>query len=52
VQDGPHSDSKEQLGGYDIIDVPNLEGALEWAARVPTAPGSYVEVRRNLVVPT
>jgi hypothetical protein len=52
VQDGPYSDTKEQLGGYYIIDVPNLEAALEWAARVPAAPGSYVEVRRHLLVPT
>jgi hypothetical protein len=52
VQDGPYADTKEQLGGYYTIDVPNLDTALEWAARVPAAPGSYVEVRPNLVVPT
>ena len=51
VQDGPYSETKEQLGGYYTIEVPNLDAALEWAARVPAAPGSYVEVRPNLVVP-
>jgi hypothetical protein len=51
VQDGPYADTKEQLGGFYTIDVPNLDAALEWAARVPAAPGSYVEVRPNLVVP-
>jgi hypothetical protein len=51
VQDGPFADSKEQLGGYYIIDVPNLDQALEWAARVPAAAGSVIEVRPNLVIP-
>jgi hypothetical protein len=51
VQDGPYADTKEQLGGYYVIDVPNLDAALEWAARVPAAPGSYVEVRPNLAAP-
>jgi hypothetical protein len=48
VQDGPFADTKEQLGGYFIIDVPDLDAALEWAARVPAAPGSVIEVRPNL----
>ena len=52
VQDGPYADSKEQLGGFYTIDVPNLDAALEWAARVPAAPGSVIEVRPNLVVPS
>ncbi len=51
VQDGPYADSKEQLGGYYIIDVPSLDAALDWAARVPAAPGSVLEVRPNLQVP-
>ena len=51
VQDGPYADSKEQLGGYYVIDVPNVDAALEWAARVPAAPGSVVEVRPNLQIP-
>ena len=51
VQDGPYADTKEQLGGFYIIDVPNLDAALEWAARIPAAPGSVIEVRPNLQVP-
>ena len=37
VQDGPYADSKEQLGGYYVIDVPGLDQALDWAARCPAA---------------
>lgn len=51
VQDGPYADTKEQLGGFYIIDVPDLDTALEWAARVPAAPGSVIEVRPHLQVP-
>ena len=45
VQDGPFADAKEQLGGYFIIEVPDLDTALEWAARSPAAAGGAVEVR-------
>ena len=45
VQDGPYSDTKEQLGGYFVIDVPDLDTALEWAARSPSAGSACVEVR-------
>jgi len=45
VQDGPFADTKEQLGGYFIIDVANLDAALEWAARSPSAGYASVEVR-------
>jgi hypothetical protein len=45
VQDGPYADSKEQMGGYFIIDVPNLDIALEWAAKNPAAKTGAVEVR-------
>lgn len=37
VQDGPFADSKEQLGGFYIIDVASQEEALKWAARLPHA---------------
>jgi hypothetical protein len=47
VQDGPFADTKEQLGGLFIIDVPDLDTALDWAARFPT-DGGGVEVRPNL----
>ncbi|WP_439597090.1 YciI family protein [Falsiroseomonas sp.] len=45
VQDGPFADSKEQLGGYFIIEVPDLDTALSWAARAPSATYAAVEIR-------
>ena len=45
VLDGPFAESKEQLGGYYLIDVPDLDGALSWAARCPAANHGVVEVR-------
>jgi hypothetical protein len=45
VQDGPYADTKEQLGGFFIIDVPDLDAALDWAARCPAAADGAVEVR-------
>ena len=45
VLDGPYADSKEQLGGYFLIDVPDLDAALSWAARCPAAEHGVVEVR-------
>ena len=45
--DGPFAETKEQLGGYYVIDVENLEQALEWAAKMPgmDVSGGAVEVR-------
>jgi hypothetical protein len=49
IQDGPFADTKEQLAGFFLIDVPDLDKALEWAARCPsTARGGIVEVRPAL----
>jgi hypothetical protein len=45
VHDGPYAETKEFLGGFVIIDVPDLDAALEWAARHPAAAYSAVEVR-------
>ncbi len=45
VLDGPYIDSKEQLGGYYLIDVPDLDAALSWAARCPGSGHGVVEVR-------
>ena len=45
VHDGPYAETKEFLGGFVIIDVPDLDAALEWAARHPAAAQSAVEVR-------
>jgi hypothetical protein len=48
VQDGPYAEAKEQLGGYYVIDVADLDTALDWAARCPAAASGAVEVRPNL----
>ncbi|HET8699904.1 MAG TPA: YciI family protein [Gammaproteobacteria bacterium] len=45
VLNGPYVDTKEQLGGYYLIDVPDLDSALKWAARCPGASHGTVEVR-------
>ena len=45
MNNGPYADSKEQLGGFHIIDVTDLDAALAWAARCPTALHGVVEVR-------
>ena len=43
--DGPFAETKEQLGGFYTIDVPNLDEAVKWAARCPAAQGGSIEVR-------
>jgi hypothetical protein len=45
VTNGPFAESREFLGGYLIIDVPDLDAALDWAARCPGAKYGRVEVR-------
>jgi hypothetical protein len=45
VLNGPYAETKEQLGGYFLIDVPDLDAALSWAARCPAASHGTVEVR-------
>ena len=45
VLDGPYADTKEQLGGYYLIDVADLDAALTWAKRCPAARYGTVEVR-------
>jgi hypothetical protein len=45
VQDGPYADTKEQLGGLTILELPSLDAALKWAARCPAASSGAVEVR-------
>ena len=45
VMDGPYADTKEQLGGFHFIEVPDLDAAITWAARSPTALHGVVEVR-------
>jgi hypothetical protein len=46
VADGPFTETKEQLGGYYLIDVPNLDAAIAWASKMPHLPdGGSVEIR-------
>jgi hypothetical protein len=45
VQDGPFADTKEQLGGTFVIDVPDLDAAIEWARQAPPASWGHVEIR-------
>ena len=42
---GPYAEVKEQLGGYYLIDAPDLDAAISWAARCPAAQHGAVEVR-------
>ena len=48
--DGPFIETKEQLGGFLLIDVPDLNAAIQVAARVPMARYASIEVRRVAVV--
>lgn len=43
--DGPFAETKEQLGGYYLIDVPNLDEAIKWAAKIPSALTGSIEIR-------
>ena len=45
ILDGPYAETREQLGGYYLIDVPDLTAALDWAARCPAAGQGIIEVR-------
>jgi hypothetical protein len=51
VLDGPYAEAKEQLGGYYLIEAPDLDAALEWAARCPGASTGSIEVRPVMVFP-
>jgi hypothetical protein len=45
VLDGPYADTKEQLGGYYMIEAPDIDAAIGWAARCPGASTGTMEVR-------
>jgi hypothetical protein len=51
VVDGPFADTKEALGGYVVIEVPDLDAAMEWAARAPCAGAGSVEIRPVMAPP-
>lgn len=48
IQAGPYADTKEQIGGFFVIDVPDIDTALAWAARYPAELNGVVEVRPNI----
>jgi hypothetical protein len=48
VHDGPYAETREQLGGFYLIDVPDLETALQWAKQIPMIADGTIEVRRAL----
>jgi hypothetical protein len=45
MSDGPFAETKEQLGGYYIIEVDNLEQAIDWASQMPSMTSGTVEIR-------
>ncbi|MEO1228506.1 MAG: YciI family protein [Myxococcota bacterium] len=47
IQDGPYADTKEQLGGTFVIEVPDLDAALAWAEKCPSVHFGYVEIRAS-----
>ena len=49
VQDGPYADTKEQIGGTFVIDVPDLDAALAWAEKCPAARWGTIEIRPSAV---
>ena len=49
ITDGPFAETKEMLGGYYLIDVPDLDAALAWAAKMPSIGYGSVEVRPLMV---
>lgn len=50
VQDGPYPDTKEQLGGFMIVDVADVEEAAKWAAKCPAAKNGFVEARPVMII--
>jgi hypothetical protein len=49
--DGPFAETKEQLGGFYLIEANDLDEAIHWAAKVPGAVGSSIEVRPIMPIP-
>lgn len=47
VQDGPFAETKETLGGYFVVEVPDLDAALAWAEKCPASRSGKVEIRAS-----
>ena len=52
ITDGPYAETKEQLGGFYIIEAPDLDTALEWASKVTLLINSPIEVRPFAEMPS
>ncbi len=52
ITDGPFAETKEQLGGYYLLDCKDLDEAMSWAAKIPTAKYGQIEVRPVMVFDT
>lgn len=50
VTDGPFAETKEQLGGYYLVECADLDQALDWAAKCPGAKNGTIEVRPVMVL--
>jgi hypothetical protein len=46
VTDGPYAETREQLGGFYLIEAADMDEALQWAAKVPSAAHGTIEVRQ------
>ena len=51
VTDGPFAETKEEFGGFYLIEAPNLDEAIKWAAKIPGAWHGRVEVRPIMEIP-
>jgi len=49
ITDGPFAETKEDLGGYYLLECADLDDALKWAAKIPTAKHGTIEVRPVMV---
>jgi hypothetical protein len=51
ITDGPYAETKEQLGGFYILEAPDLDAALDWASKVTLLINSPIEVRPFVELP-
>lgn len=49
VQDGPYAATKEQIGGFYMINVPDLDAALQWAEKCPASRMGIIEIRPSMM---
>jgi hypothetical protein len=51
VTDGPFAETREYLGGYYILDLPDLDAAIDWAAQCPGSRAGRIEIRPIAPIP-